>query len=63
MNNFPARGQGRKGNTMEEQKAKDILFEIFSAGYEAGYAGKADLATAFEQYYKKLKEEYQNIRK
>ena len=33
---------------------KDIIFMIYSAGYEAGYGEKRDLAISFEEYYKIL---------
>ena len=37
-----------------DKSEKEILFLVFSAGYEAGYTSK-DLATAFEQWYSALK--------
>jgi hypothetical protein len=37
-----------------DKSEKEILFLVFSAGYEAGYASQ-DLATAFEQWYGALK--------
>lgn len=33
---------------------KEVLFLIFSAGYEAGYGGKIDLAKAFNEWYEAL---------
>ncbi len=27
------------------------MFEVFSAGYEAGYAGNKDLKAAYDEYY------------
>lgn len=38
-----------------EHQEKELLFLVFSAGYEAGYGGKIDLAKAFEEWYKALK--------
>jgi hypothetical protein len=38
-------------NEMETLKA--ALFEIFSAGFEAGYTKDIDLKTAFEEWYQK----------
>lgn len=43
-------------DNLTEQQATEILFEIFSAGYEAGYAGEVDLVTAFKTFLEKLKE-------
>ena len=43
----------------EEKLIKSLLFEVYSAGYEAGYAGKDNLASAFEQYYEKIRAELQ----
>ena len=37
---------------MDEKDIKEIMFLIFSAGYEAGYGGKVDLAKAFNEWYK-----------
>jgi hypothetical protein len=37
-----------------EQSEKELLFLVFSAGYEAGYGGKIDLAKAFSEWYKAL---------
>lgn len=33
---------------------KELLFLVFSAGFEAGYSGKIDLAKAFNDWYKAL---------
>lgn len=33
---------------------KEALFLVFSAGYEAGYGGKIDLAKAFNDWYEAL---------
>lgn len=33
---------------------KEVLFLVFSAGYEAGYGGKVDLAKAFSEWYEAL---------
>jgi hypothetical protein len=38
-----------------EQNEKELLFLVFSAGYEAGYGGKIDLAKAFNEWYYALK--------
>lgn len=35
---------------------KDYVFEVFAAGYEAGYASKKDLKTAFEIFWKQFQE-------
>ncbi len=34
---------------------KELLFLVFSAGYEAGYNAKIDLAKAFNEWYEALK--------
>ena len=39
----------------EEKLLEEFMFEVFSAGFEAGYAGEVDLATAFRQYLEKTK--------
>lgn len=36
----------------EMETLRNALFEIFSAGFEAGYAQDKDLRTAFEEWYK-----------
>lgn len=40
---------------LTEKEIKDLLFEIYSAGFEKGYAGEVDLVTCFEEYYSELK--------
>ena len=40
-------------NEISEKDLKDLLFAVFSAGFESGYSGQIDLATAFEQFYQK----------
>lgn len=37
---------------------QDALFEIFSAGFEAGQAQSADLKTAFEEWLQKAMLQY-----
>lgn len=37
----------------EFELMKDALFEIFSAGFEAGYTKDIDLKTAFEEWFQK----------
>ncbi len=37
----------------ELEALKDALFEIYSAGFEAGYAQNKDLASAFEEWFQK----------
>ena len=39
--------------TEEMEALKNALFEIFSAGFEAGYTKEIDLKTAFEEWYTK----------
>ena len=36
---------------MDERDIKEIMFLVFSAGVEAGYGGKIDLAKAFNEWY------------
>lgn len=33
---------------------RDCVFEVFAAGYEAGYASEKDLKTAFETFWKQF---------
>ena len=47
-------------DNLTEKEATEILFGIFSAGYEAGYAGKVDLATSFKSFLKDLQEAVKN---
>lgn len=42
--------KGCRGMTMEEFKAS--VFEVFAAGYQAGYASDEDLQTAYERWFK-----------
>ena len=39
---------------MDEMDIKEIMFLVFSAGFEAGYGGKVDLAKAFSEWYDAL---------
>ena len=39
------------GEIMDEIDIKEIMFLVFSAGFEAGYSGKVDLAKAFNEWY------------
>ena len=41
----------QKGEIMDEIDIKEIMFLVFSAGFEAGYVGKIDLAKAFNEWY------------
>ena len=36
---------------MDNKYIKEIMFLVFSAGFEAGYGGKIDLAKAFNDWY------------
>lgn len=36
------------------KKLKDLLFEIYSAGFEAGYAQNIDIVQAYNQYWDNL---------
>ena len=36
---------------------KQILFEIYSAGFEAGYAQTDDITTAYNKYFDNLVQE------
>ncbi len=37
----------------EFEAMKSALFEIFAAGFEAGYAKEIDIKTAFEEWFQK----------
>ena len=34
-----------------DKQEKELLFLVFSAGYEAGYNATKDIATSFEEWY------------
>lgn len=34
-----------------EYELKQVLFEIYSAGFEAGYSQEIDVVTAYNQYW------------
>ncbi len=36
---------------LSEQDIKSAIFEIFAAGYEAGYVAKIDIKTAYENWF------------
>lgn len=36
------------------KKEQELIFEVYSAGYEAGYSGEAPLAQSFKDYIKAL---------
>ena len=42
--------------TMKDLKA--LLFEVYSAGFEAGYTKEIDIANAFNLYWERVKNEY-----
>ena len=48
------KSKNKRISIMDKQE-KEILFLVFSAGYEAGYNATKDLATAFEEWYVALK--------
>ena len=41
---------------MTEKELKQLLFEIYSAGFEAGYAGNQSLVDAYDDWWMKTKE-------
>ena len=41
-------------------KIKQILFEVYSAGFEAGYSQEIDIVEAYNQYWDKLLKSYDN---
>jgi hypothetical protein len=48
--------------TEAEKALHDVLFEIFSAGFEFGLAGKKDLKSAYDEYYNAaLKDAVKNL--
>lgn len=36
---------------MDIEQMRILLFEVFSAGFEAGYASNKDIKTAFEDWF------------
>lgn len=40
----------------EMDNLKNMAFEIYSAGFTAGYTQEIDIKTAYEKYWKFLKE-------
>ena len=41
-------------DALTEHDLKQLLFEIYSAGFEAGYSQEVDVATAYDQYWNNL---------
>ena len=41
---------------MTENELKQFLFEVYSAGFEAGYAGNKSLVDAYNDWWIKTKE-------
>lgn len=37
----------------ELEQLKEILFEVFAAGFEAGYSQGKDIKTAYEEWFQK----------
>ena len=36
---------------MSEKELKEILFEIYSAGFEAGYSQNVDIVSSYNKYW------------
>lgn len=53
-------GDGVKVNIMfdgiNEEEIKQLIFEIYSAGFEAGYSQEVDIVSAYNQYWDNLLE-------
>ena len=41
-------------NEINKEELKRLLFEVYSAGFEAGYSQETDIATAYNRYWNKL---------
>lgn len=41
-------------DTLTEHELKQLLFEVYSAGFEAGYSQETDIATAYNRYWGNL---------
>jgi hypothetical protein len=39
---------------INEIDIKHLLFEVYSAGFEAGYSQETDIVTAYDQYWDNL---------
>ena len=48
---------------LNNKEIKDILFEIYSAGFESGYSQEKDIKSAFEEYYNFLLSEVKKYEK
>jgi hypothetical protein len=53
------RCEGNDGGMMEirEEDLKQLLFEVYSAGFEAGMARNIDIATAYNNWWDARKKE------
>lgn len=39
---------------INKEELKQLIFEIYSAGFEAGYSQEIDIASAYNQYWDNL---------
>lgn len=39
---------------INKEELKQLIFEIYSAGFEAGYSQEVDIASAYNQYWDNL---------
>ena len=44
-------------NEINKKELKQLLFEIYSAGFEAGYSKEVDIVTAYNKYWDLLMED------
>lgn len=38
-------------DTIDNEKLKQLLFEVYSAGFEAGYSQEIDIVEAYNKYW------------
>lgn len=41
-------------DTLTEYELKQLLFKVYSAGFEEGYSQETDIVTAYNQYWDNL---------
>lgn len=39
---------------INKEELKQLLFEVYSAGFEVGYSQKVDIVTAYNEYWNNL---------
>ena len=48
---------------LTEEQIKEVLFEIYAAGFEAGYSHEVDIQTAYNKFWNEIQTDITKGRK